>query len=45
MTIAPPLFSRLASFSEQAWLVGNRLAAYALLNLLDDPALLAFAFC
>lgn len=45
MTIAPPLFSKLASLSEQAWFAGNRLAAYALLNLLDDPALLAFAFC
>lgn len=45
MSIALPSFSRLASLSEQAWFVGNRLAAYALLNLLDDPTLLAFAFC
>lgn len=27
------------------WSVANRLAAYALLNLVDDPALLAMAFC
>ncbi|WP_153132093.1 hypothetical protein [Dechloromonas hortensis] len=45
MSIALPLLNRLASLSEQVWFVGNRLAAYALLNLLDDPALLAIAFC
>jgi hypothetical protein len=33
-----------AEFSVQVWFVANRLAAYALLNLLDDPAMLAFAF-
>ena len=27
------------------WLAGHRLAGYALLNLLDDPAMLALAFC
>lgn len=45
MSIALPLLNRLASLSEQVRFVGNRLAAYALLNLLDDPALLAIAFC
>lgn len=45
MSIALPLLNRLTSLSEQVWFVGNRLAAYALLNLLDDPALLAIAFC
>ncbi len=28
-----------------AWALANRLAGYALLNLLDDPAILALAFC
>jgi len=27
------------------WLSVNRVAGYALVNLLDDPALLALAFC
>lgn len=27
------------------WFEMNRLAGYALLNLLDDPALIAMAFC
>lgn len=34
--VSPPL---------QAWWLVNRVAAYCLLNLLDDPALLAMAFC
>jgi len=34
-----------AEFSAQVWIVANRLAAYALLNLIDDPALLAMVFC
>lgn len=29
----------------QAWTWANRMAAYALLNLIDDPAILAMAFC
>lgn len=29
----------------QAWVAVHRLSAYALLNWLDDPAILAFAFC
>lgn len=28
-----------------AWGAANRLAGYALINLLDDPAILAIAFC
>jgi len=34
-----------AKFSVLVWFSANRLAAYALLNLIDDPAILAFAFC
>jgi hypothetical protein len=34
-----------ANFSMQVWIVANRLAAYALVNLIDDPAILAIAFC
>ncbi|MFZ1245500.1 MAG: hypothetical protein WAR41_10580 [Azonexus sp.] len=33
----------LTEFSVQVWMFANRLAAYALLNLIDDPAMLAFA--
>lgn len=29
----------------QAWFLVERLAAYCLLNLVDDPAWLALAFC
>jgi hypothetical protein len=36
------LFSEAAS---QLWLSANRVAGHALLNLLDDPAILAMAFC
>jgi len=32
-------------FVSQLWIVANRLGAYALVNLLDDPAILAMAFC
>jgi len=35
----------LLHFFTQAWCVLNRLAGYALLNLIDDPAILAMAFC
>jgi hypothetical protein len=31
--------------STQPWVVLNRFCAYALLNLLDDPAILALGFC
>jgi hypothetical protein len=27
------------------WLAANRIASYAMLNLVDDPAILAMAFC
>lgn len=37
--------SNLAEVFSSLWLIANRLAGYALLNLLDDPALLALAFC
>jgi hypothetical protein len=39
------LTDALIRISTYAWLTANRLANYALLNLLDDPALLAMAFC
>jgi hypothetical protein len=29
----------------KVWLSANRFGAYAMLNLLDDPAILAMAFC
>lgn len=29
----------------QLWQIAQRLSAYALLNLVDDPALLTLAFC
>jgi hypothetical protein len=35
----------IAKLSIQVWIAANRFSAYALLNLLDDPAMLAFAFC
>lgn len=41
LSCCPPLLE----LSRWTWSVANRLAAYALLNLLDDPALLAMAFC
>jgi hypothetical protein len=34
-----------SSLSTQAWFKANRIAGYALLNLIDDPAILAMAFC
>ena len=39
------MLEAIADFSMQVWSFANRLAAYALLNLIDDPALLAMAFC
>lgn len=39
------LSENLTSLASQAWLSANRIAGYALLNLLDDPAILAMAFC
>lgn len=38
----PDLLLRLAP---QAWFNVHRLAGYVLLNLVDDPAILAMAFC
>ncbi len=29
----------------QAWITANRTAAYAMQNLIDDPAILAMGFC
>ena len=31
--------------STELWFIANRVAGYALLNLLDDPAILAMGFC
>ena len=39
------LSERLVELGSQFWLAANRFSAYALLNLLDAPALLALAFC
>jgi hypothetical protein len=30
---------------QRLWLFANRVVTYGLLNLVDDPALLAMAFC
>jgi len=35
----------LYEISLNLWFSANRFAGYALLNLLDDPAILAMAFC
>lgn len=35
----------IAEISTQLWLSANRIAGYALLNLVDDPAILSMAFC
>jgi len=39
------LSDALTQISTQFWFWANRFAGYALLNLLDDPAILAMAFC
>jgi hypothetical protein len=39
------MFEAVARLSVQAWIAANRFAGYALLNLVEDPAILAFAFC
>jgi len=39
------MLSAFAKYSVLVWFAANRFAAYALLNLIDDPAILAFAFC
>jgi hypothetical protein len=39
------MLEAVAKMSDQVWIAANRFAAYALLNLIDDPAILAFAFC
>lgn len=43
--IKDKMFEVVVDFSLQAWIAANRLAGYALINLLDDPAILAMAFC
>jgi hypothetical protein len=43
--IDSPLVDALTRLATQAWFAAHRLAGYALLNLLDDPAILAMAFC
>ena len=35
----------LTDLAIQVWMGACRLATYAMLNLLDDPAILAMAFC
>ena len=32
-------------FREHLWMLTYRVSAYAMFNLLDDPAMLAFALC
>jgi len=39
------MLEALLRLSAQAWNAANRLAGYALLNLVEDPAIIAFAFC
>jgi len=39
------MYETIIRLSTQAWFATNRIAGYALLNLLDDPAILAMAFC
>jgi hypothetical protein len=39
------MLEAIAEFSVQVWIAANRLAGYALLNMVEDPAILAFAFC
>jgi hypothetical protein len=34
-----------ARYAIHAWVAANRMAGYALLNLIDDPAILAMGFC
>lgn len=45
MNLDPELVDALTRLVTQAWIAAHRLAGYALLNLLDDPAILAMAFC
>lgn len=37
--------SALTELAIELWFIANRVAGYAMLNLLDDPAILAMAFC
>jgi hypothetical protein len=39
------MLEAVAKYSVHAWIAANRLAGYALLNLIDNPAILATAFC
>jgi hypothetical protein len=43
--VGMPVSDQLQQLAGWSWSAVNRLAAYALLNFLDDPAMLAFAFC
>lgn len=36
---------QIADAATQLWFALHRLGAYAMLNLLDEPAILAMAFC
>jgi hypothetical protein len=36
---------QIAEAATQLWFALHRLSSYALLNLLDEPAILAMAFC
>jgi hypothetical protein len=40
-----PMADLLIELSVQAWLHASRIASYAMLNWLEDPAMLAMAFC
>ena len=39
------MWDQMIELGVQIWFVANRIGAYAMLNLLDDPAILAMAFC
>jgi hypothetical protein len=45
MAVAPTQSSFVSRICARVWMLANHLAAYALLNLMDDPAILAIAFC
>lgn len=44
-TRADDWIALLAAIACHSWILANQLAGYALLNLLDDPAILALSFC
>ena len=45
LAVLPELADNDIRVSTRLLWLANRIAAYCLLNLLDDPALLAMAFC